>query len=168
MDGTFNSLGFSNTAWAQTQTGSSMTWNSETFAQNQNANAIRWSTMYNFRFDSNRPPQSTVATVGFFKTGSPITVPIQGPSITTAANVTVGGRVTNAAGQGVRGIVTINGPGGFFRSTMSNQFGYYGFIDIPSGVTYTIDLQSKRYASNPQTVAINDNVSNIDFVVAEN
>ena len=28
----------------------SITWNTETFAQNQNANAIRWGTMYNFRF----------------------------------------------------------------------------------------------------------------------
>ena len=53
---------------------------SETFAQNQNANALRWGTLYNFRFDSNRPPQAANATIGFFKTGGPVTVAIQAPS----------------------------------------------------------------------------------------
>jgi len=47
---------------------------------NPNANAIRWGTLYNFRFDSNRPPQATNATIGFFKTGSPTIVAIQGPT----------------------------------------------------------------------------------------
>jgi hypothetical protein len=36
--------------------------------------------LYNFRFDSNQPPQATNATIGFFKTGSPILVGIQGPT----------------------------------------------------------------------------------------
>ncbi|HVF48054.1 MAG TPA: hypothetical protein VNA17_10845, partial [Pyrinomonadaceae bacterium] len=44
-----------------------------------NANAIRWGTMYNFRFDANTPPQTSSATIGFFKTGDPITVQVQGP-----------------------------------------------------------------------------------------
>src|SRR5205085_11012665 len=48
---------------------------------NQNANAIRWGTMYNFRFDSNTPPQATNATIGFFKTGAPMTVSIMAPGI---------------------------------------------------------------------------------------
>ena len=79
-DGTVGDAGFSNAPWTTTQTSSALTWNSETFAQNPNANAIRWGTLYNFRFDSNRPPQAANATIGFFKTGSPITVGIQGPS----------------------------------------------------------------------------------------
>jgi hypothetical protein len=78
-DGTQNSTGYSSTPWASTQTASALSWNSETFAQNQNANAIRFGTLYNFRFDSNRPPQATNATIGYFKTGSPTTVAIQGP-----------------------------------------------------------------------------------------
>ena len=62
-----------------TQAPDSITWNSETFAQNQNANAIRWGTLYNFRFDADQPPQNANATVDFFKTGSPMIVAIQGP-----------------------------------------------------------------------------------------
>ncbi len=79
-DGTFNSQGYSSTPWTVTQDGGSITWNTETFAQNQNANAIRWGTLYNFRFDADQPPQSSSATVGFFKTGSAITATIQGPA----------------------------------------------------------------------------------------
>ena len=79
-DGTVGNTGFSNAAWTPSQTASEMSWSTETLAQNPNANAIRYGTMYNFRFDSNRPPTAVNATVGFFKTGTPITVGIQGPS----------------------------------------------------------------------------------------
>ncbi len=79
-DGTVGDAGFSNAAWTSNQTSDALSWNTETFAQNPNANAIRFGTLYNFRFDSNRPPQAVNATIGFLKTGTPITVGIQGPS----------------------------------------------------------------------------------------
>ncbi len=79
-DGTFNNQGYSSTPWTVTQAPDSITWSTETFAQNQNANAIRWGTLYNFRFDADQPPQETNATVGFFKTGSPMMVAIQAPA----------------------------------------------------------------------------------------
>ncbi len=79
-DGTLGSAGYSNAAWTPTQTPTALSWSSETFAQNQNANALRWGTLYNFRFDSNRPPQAANATIGFYKTGAPITVAIQAPT----------------------------------------------------------------------------------------
>jgi hypothetical protein len=78
-DGTFNNQGYSSMPWTVTQTSDSITWNSETLAQNQNANAIRWGTLYNFRFDGDQPPQSANGTIGFFKTGMPIAVAIQAP-----------------------------------------------------------------------------------------
>ncbi|PYL08673.1 MAG: hypothetical protein DME33_06710 [Verrucomicrobia bacterium] len=78
-DGTFNNQGYSSTPWTVTQATDSITWNTETFAQNQNANAIRFGTLYNFRFDADQPPQAASATVGYFKTGSPMTVAIQAP-----------------------------------------------------------------------------------------
>src|SRR5262245_27661895 len=78
-DGTQGDAGYSSTPWEVTQDASSITWSTETFAQNQNANAIRFGTLYNFRFDADQAPQTANATVGFFKTGSPITVEIQVP-----------------------------------------------------------------------------------------
>jgi hypothetical protein len=79
-DGTFNNQGYSSTPWTVTQASDSITWNTETLAQNQNANAIRWGTLYNFRFDADQPPQAANATVGFFKTGSPMMVATQAPA----------------------------------------------------------------------------------------
>ena len=79
-DGTFNNQGYSSQPWTFTNGGfGSVTWNCETIAQNQNANAIRFATLYNFRFDSSSPPAPSTANIGFFKTGSPISVPIQAP-----------------------------------------------------------------------------------------
>jgi hypothetical protein len=100
-DGTFNNQGYSSTPWPGTQVngcqqwgGSCLMWNSETFAQNQNANAIRFGTLYNFRFDADLHPTLWYATIGFFKTGSPITVvvpapvPQHTPTVTPTASAT--------------------------------------------------------------------------------
>src|SRR5438874_626991 len=78
-DGTVGDAGYSSSPWDVTQDASSITWSTETFAQNQNANAIRFGTLYNFRFDADQAPNPTNATVGFFKTGSPLGVLVQAP-----------------------------------------------------------------------------------------
>jgi hypothetical protein len=79
-DGTVGNAGFSSTPWTQTFDQGVLNWSSETFAFNPNAGAIRWGTLYNFRFDSPRPPARTLATIGFFKTGQPVTIQVYGPS----------------------------------------------------------------------------------------
>jgi hypothetical protein len=84
-DGTQGGAGFSNAAWTSNQTTDALSWSTETFGQNQNANAIRWGTLYNFRFDSDRPPTDANATIGFFKTGAPVTVAILGPNACAVA-----------------------------------------------------------------------------------
>src|SRR5438067_4002328 len=79
-DCTFNNQGYSSMPWTADQSVGSVTWSTETFATNQNANAIRFGTLYNFRFDADQPPEAANAIVGFFKTGSPMMVAIQGPA----------------------------------------------------------------------------------------
>ena len=79
-DGTVGDAGYSSTPWdADTTDPNFITWSTETFATNQNANAIRFGTFYNFRFDADQGPNPTTATVGYFKTGSPMGVSIQAP-----------------------------------------------------------------------------------------
>jgi len=83
-DGTQGDAGYSSTPWIFTVNppppfANSAVWNCETIAQNPNANAIRWGTLYNFRFDSTAAPAASTANIGFFKTGSPVTVQIQAP-----------------------------------------------------------------------------------------
>jgi len=79
-DGTQGDAGYSSDPWIFTTSFTSATWNCQTFAENQNANAIRYGTLYNFRFDSTAPPAETTANIGFFKTGSPISVKVQAPA----------------------------------------------------------------------------------------
>lgn len=166
FDGTANNVGFSNTPWTQTQDASSMTWSSETLAQNANANAIRWGTMYNFRFDSNRPPQSVNATVGFFKTGNPITVQVQGPSPAASVSVSVGGRVTTANGWGVYRVqIAMTDSNNVTRTAYTNPFGYYRFDNVLSGASYTFSALSKQYTFTPQTIPVTDTLTNVDFIV---
>lgn len=164
-DGTVGNTGFSNAPWTQTQTGGAMTWSSETLAQNPNANAIRWGTMYNFRFESNRPPQTMNATIGFLKTGAPITVQVQGPSPAAAVNVSVSGRVLTSGGLGVRNaLVTITDSSNNVRTVYTGTFGNYRFNNVLSGGTYTIAVTSGRYSFTPQTMQINNDLTDVNFV----
>ncbi len=98
-DGTFNNQGYSSAPWAFTESFTSATWNCETLAQNPNANAIRWGTLYNFRFDSTAPPAISSANVGFFKTGSPISVEIQAPAQSDATPTPGGNPSSRAVGR---------------------------------------------------------------------
>src|SRR5205085_486503 len=133
-DGTVSNAGYSSTPWTTNQTSASVTWASETLATNPNANAIRWGTLYNFRFDSNRPPQTSNATVGFFKTGAPMTVPVQGPAPAIASNVSISGRVTRSNGTGIGNALVffVDSIGGN-RLAVTNPFGYYQFDNVLTG-----------------------------------
>lgn len=163
-DGTTGSAGFSSTPWTQTQTGGAMTWSTETFADNPNANAIRWGTLYNFRFDSNRPPQTKNATIGFLKTGAPITVQVQAPS-SPSGSVLVSGRVTNSNGRGVfNARVLIIDSSGNTRMAMTNPFGYFRFTNVATGGTYTMRALSKSYTFAEQMMQVNDTVTDVVFV----
>jgi hypothetical protein len=70
---------YSNDPWEATQSGGEISWATESFAANENANAIRWGTMYNFRFDAVEPPMAASATVFLFKTGGSVGVAILAP-----------------------------------------------------------------------------------------
>jgi len=66
---------YDNTDWSVAVGSTSVTWNSpQTYAQNPNSNALRWGTLYNFRFDANVPPTTGNVTIGLFRPGSPTEV----------------------------------------------------------------------------------------------
>ncbi|QQS09317.1 MAG: hypothetical protein IPK69_01440 [Phycisphaerales bacterium] len=71
---------YSTSDWTDTKTATELTWATQSFATNANANAIRWGTLYNFRFISNHAPVDGNVTLGLFKPGAT-------PSITIAAKV---------------------------------------------------------------------------------
>jgi flagellar hook capping protein FlgD len=56
--------------WQVTLGGDTITWQTETFAQNPNAHALVFGYMFNFQFDAGTPPRSQDATLGIFKPGT--------------------------------------------------------------------------------------------------
>lgn len=62
---------YSNDPWTPTVAAGSVTWSAEPFDTNPNANAIRWGTLYNFRFLAQRAPVLGAVTIGLFGPGGP-------------------------------------------------------------------------------------------------
>ena len=58
------------TDWASSVSGGAITWSAQTYAQNVNANALKFATLYNFWFDSNTAPTQANATIGLFRPGA--------------------------------------------------------------------------------------------------
>ena len=63
---------YDGTDWEVANTGVSVSWTAPFFSPQQNANALRWATMYSFWFDSSRPPNEiAVHTLSLFESGMP-------------------------------------------------------------------------------------------------
>jgi hypothetical protein len=71
--------------WKATIAGPAVTWATQTFAVNPNANALRWGTLYSFWLDSDKP--ATQAVIRLFKPGDPkeMTVSLAGLHLFAAA-----------------------------------------------------------------------------------
>jgi hypothetical protein len=62
---------FDGTDWPAASDGDGITWATVPYEVNPDANALRWGTLYNFRFDANFPPGGGEVTVGLFRPGTP-------------------------------------------------------------------------------------------------
>jgi hypothetical protein len=72
---------YDGTDWAFTNSGGVAKWQcTQTFAQNPNANALRWSTMYNFWFDASAPGANGNVTINTFRTAGSVTAAVKVPS----------------------------------------------------------------------------------------
>jgi len=94
------------------------------------------------------------------------------PLATTAAAVSISGRVITSEGRGVRNAnVTISGGGLQNPITVrSGRFGQFAFNDIPSGQTYVVTVTARRFSfsSNSQVIEVNDNVADLNFIATDN
>lgn len=57
------------TNWQAIVSNGFITWTTNDYTTNPAANALRWGTLYNFRFDANRPPQTSDVILTLFVTG---------------------------------------------------------------------------------------------------
>ncbi|MGH9947716.1 MAG: FG-GAP-like repeat-containing protein, partial [Pyrinomonadaceae bacterium] len=97
-----------------------------------------------------------------------VSIRLGGCSTSTAANVSVSGRVLTADGRGLRNaIVTLTDQQGVTRRSITSSFGYYRFEDIEAGQTYVVAVSSKRYQFTPRVISVTDELNDLNFT-AEN
>ncbi len=87
---------FDNTDWTQQYQDDVLRWFGEVFEINSNANALRWGTMYNFRFRSPRPPRPVDVQMELFKPHATPIVNIAAIAPTPREDVTVDGVIDSA------------------------------------------------------------------------
>ncbi len=95
---------YTNVAWTSSINVDSVSWETDGFMQDQNANALRWGTTYSFWFTANAAPATVAAELGLFKPGNPgdQTVALTGPGDGTPGGVVIVNYCTanlNSTGQ---------------------------------------------------------------------
>lgn len=86
----------------------------------------------------------------------------------TAAGVSVSGRVTAPDGRGVRSVtVRMTGNDGVARTATTSSFGYYSLDNVESGQAYVVGVASKRYRFASRVIQVTDSLADLDFVGLE-
>lgn len=89
---------------------------------------------------------------------------------TTAALVSIGGRVLTSDGRGIRNArVMLTDSNGETRAAVTGKSGAYGFADVAAGETYVIRVFAKRFqfTQNTQVHAASEDVADINFVAVD-
>jgi len=84
--------------------------------------------------------------------------------VSTAAQVSVSGRVLTERGTGLRNArVNLTDSAGNTRTTTTSAAGIYHFEEVGVGGTFTLQVTSKRYLFYPQVVNVTEEISGLDF-----
>jgi hypothetical protein len=80
-DGLNIGTNYDGTDWAASHAAGNVNWTVVPAVPAGNSNALRWGTLYNYRFDASAPPACTSAVLDLFEAGSPgsIDIPTVGP-----------------------------------------------------------------------------------------
>lgn len=68
---------YSRSDWTVTRDDGEIRWSTVPFDIDPNANALRWSTLYNFRFDADAPPSAVEARLELYKPGVPASLGLE-------------------------------------------------------------------------------------------
>ncbi|MFM9902996.1 MAG: carboxypeptidase-like regulatory domain-containing protein [Pyrinomonadaceae bacterium] len=89
---------------------------------------------------------------------------LSGAVPSTAAGVSISGRVTTPNGRGLlNAVVTVTGPDGAARNAMTSGRGNFRFDAIETGKTYIISVGSRRFTFTPQVISVTDSLTGINF-----
>lgn len=83
---------------------------------------------------------------------------------TTAASVSISGRVANPRRSGLTGArVTLTDLNGNVRTTQTQTFGNFNFTDAIAGETYILSVFSKRYTYAPKVITATEDLTDVNF-----
>lgn len=81
-----------------------------------------------------------------------------------AENATVSGRVITVDGRGIsRALVTITDPQGASQVVLTNTFGNFRFENLPTGATYTLSVESRRYQFESRSINLGGDLAGIEI-----
>lgn len=90
------------------------------------------------------------------------------PTPTPGSTVTIAGRVTTPAGQGLRNAtVTLTDSLGIKRTATTSSFGNYSFTGVARNEGYIVSVASKRYRFSPQIILAQGDMANVDLTGLE-
>lgn len=80
--------------------------------------------------------------------------------------VNLSGRILTTGGRGLAGaLIRLTSETGVTTYTVSNPFGYYRFLNLTPGTTFTVSVTRKFYSfSSPQITTLEQNRTDFDFV----
>ncbi|CAN5381216.1 hypothetical protein BH20ACI1_BH20ACI1_00640 [soil metagenome] len=82
--------------------------------------------------------------------------------------VELSGRVTTSGGRGIANArIILTDDNGTVLYARTTSFGYYRFVNLPPGMTYTITVIAKRYQFNsPQIITVTRNRTDFNFIAS--
>ncbi|MEO8073342.1 MAG: carboxypeptidase-like regulatory domain-containing protein [Acidobacteriota bacterium] len=85
-------------------------------------------------------------------------------NVTTAAPVSISGRVISPFGRGLAGArIVLTNSIGEKRIAVTNPFGYFSFKEIGSGETYIVEITHKSYNFTPQVLLVTNDLTELNF-----
>jgi hypothetical protein len=89
-------------------------------------------------------------------------------AVISSANLSIGGRVRNSNGRGIRNVRVVLTGGNLTQPvyTQTTPFGFYRFDGLDAGQTYVVTVFSKSYyfGESSRVITLHDNVADADFV----
>ncbi len=162
---------YSNADWASGIGPAGIDWSTDLFANDPNANAIRWGTTYNFRFTADTAPANGLVDLGMFKTGGSISAPAMVPDMGNALTITCDPNNDHFLGDDVKLNSSSFGflaPSGLHLEAVDGPPNAFGFFCTSASATSSLpvsngllclDLPLARYNS---TAVTNQGVSALD------
>ncbi len=86
--------------------------------------------------------------------------------LSSAAEVTVSGRVLTDYGQGIRNarVSAVDAVTGLMKSAYTNTFGYYTLSGLDAGSMYVFDVDAKSYTFDSRMLGLTSNISDFNFI----